>query len=325
VVLNCTWNLDTNKTDLVIGKVNYKDSDQQGTSDNIAPIVFAGNDIYLPEGENSLNLTATAYDPDGFIESQIWTKIAGDSGDIVLSPNSLSTSIIDLTGDNYTYQIQVTDNGGATATDTVNIIRIKNYTVSLELVDSLVYDLPFSTNGNMSSSPHVPGLYSQKDIYKMVVTPELPPNTSLGIKGKIYVYARKGTASPFRSGGVNVISIANCVYYKNGTFIEGNEVKNGLVLFGGSQFEKKEVLFETKYRAGDEILINLYASRGPYNVKSDGGNFKAKANIKLQTFEINSNVGNVLGLPIEKELKLFDLARRYLGGKDYEFYEMPDL
>jgi hypothetical protein len=168
-------------------------------------------------------------------------------------------------------------------------------------------------------------LYSQKDIYKIVVTPELPPNTSLGIKGKIYLYAIKGTAGLFRNAKVNVVSIANCVYYKNGTFIEGNEVKNGLVLFGGSQFEKKEVFFETNYKAGDEILINLYASRGPYNVKSDDGKFKAKVNIKLQTFEINSNVGTVLGLPIEKELKLFDLARRYLGGKEYEFYEIPDL
>jgi hypothetical protein len=67
----------------------------------------------------------SAYDPDGFIASQVWTKITGGFGAVVIAPTALATSFENLTEDYYTYKIEVTDNDGATASDLLNIIKLK--------------------------------------------------------------------------------------------------------------------------------------------------------------------------------------------------------
>jgi hypothetical protein len=46
----------------------------------IPPIVLAGDDIYLSNNQTTASVIATAYDPDGFIISQEWTKITGGFG-----------------------------------------------------------------------------------------------------------------------------------------------------------------------------------------------------------------------------------------------------
>jgi hypothetical protein len=46
------------------------------------------------------------------------------------SSTALATSFENLTEDYYTYKIEVTDNDGATASDLLNIIRIKDYILS---------------------------------------------------------------------------------------------------------------------------------------------------------------------------------------------------
>jgi hypothetical protein len=60
----------------------------------------------------------------------VWTKITGGFGAVVIAPTALATSFENLTEDYYTYKIEVTDNG-ATASDLLNIIRIKDYILSL--------------------------------------------------------------------------------------------------------------------------------------------------------------------------------------------------
>jgi hypothetical protein len=61
-----------------------------------------------------LRYCTTAYDPDGFIASQVWTKITGGFV-VVIAPTALATSFENLTEDYYTYKIEVTDNDGAKA------------------------------------------------------------------------------------------------------------------------------------------------------------------------------------------------------------------
>jgi len=133
--LNCSWNLDENKTNLTLGRCYYKDSGTSTEDGNVPPIVLAGDDIYINDAETTASALATAYDPDGYIASQIWTKVVGGFGDVIVTPFDLATDFENLTEDFYTYQIEVTDNDGATATDTLNIIRNKNYTITLELVE----------------------------------------------------------------------------------------------------------------------------------------------------------------------------------------------
>jgi hypothetical protein len=51
----------------------------------IPPIVLAGDDIYLSNNQTTASVIATAYDPDGFILSQEWTKITGGFGAVVIA------------------------------------------------------------------------------------------------------------------------------------------------------------------------------------------------------------------------------------------------
>ncbi|MGQ7945005.1 PKD domain-containing protein [Flavobacterium sp. WC2509] len=168
-ITNCSWNLDTNKTTLTLSRAIYRDSDGGGggtSPDNIPPIVNAGLDIELTNSQTSASLLAVAYDVDGVIVSQVWTKVVGGFGDVIMTPLQLATDLQNLTEDLYEYKIQVTDNDGATAFDTVRLVRRKTHVVSLEL--TVVREAPF--------------LYYK---YKFKIDPNIDPSFNLVLNGKV--------------------------------------------------------------------------------------------------------------------------------------------
>lgn len=87
---------------------------------NVLPTVNAGVDITITLPTNSVSLSGSATDSDGSISAYLWTKISGIGGTIT-TPTSSSTTVTGLTAGLYIFQLQVTDNSGATATDTVQI------------------------------------------------------------------------------------------------------------------------------------------------------------------------------------------------------------
>jgi hypothetical protein len=87
---------------------------------NQAPTANAGADKIITLPVSSVALTGSGTDTDGSIASFQWTKISGSGGTIV-SANSASTNITGLTQGNYTFQLKVTDNAGATATDNIAV------------------------------------------------------------------------------------------------------------------------------------------------------------------------------------------------------------
>ena len=60
-------------------------------------------------------------DPDGNITSYIWTQLSGPSSSTIATTASVSTLVSNLIQGNYIYLLTVTDNSGASATDTVII------------------------------------------------------------------------------------------------------------------------------------------------------------------------------------------------------------
>jgi hypothetical protein len=66
----------TKLTGLTLARAYYKDATATRLV-MIIPIVLAGDDIYLSNNQTTASVIATAYDPDGFIASQEWTKITG--------------------------------------------------------------------------------------------------------------------------------------------------------------------------------------------------------------------------------------------------------
>lgn len=85
---------------------------------NQAPVANAGADKTITLPTSSVTLTGSGTDADGTIASYQWTKVSGNGGTIA-SATSAATNITGLTQGSYTFQLKVTDNAGATATDNV--------------------------------------------------------------------------------------------------------------------------------------------------------------------------------------------------------------
>jgi len=302
-VLNCSWNLDENTSTLVLARAVYQDSAGVVVGQNISPIVVAANDIFIGEFDTTASISATAYDPDGFIASQNWTKITGDPGDSLDTPNQLAANLTNLTGDFYTYKIEVTDNSGATAFDTINITRVKNYTITLDLVEEF-YE---PGSAAMGSLLFVPRILRKK--YKVNVNPNLPPNTVLNVTGEYFILADH---SPAKGGSFekNSSTITDFVLEKNGV----NLVKK--VECKASYHLKKEVK-ETgplvfNIVSTDQIfvtlilMINAKAARPQIGGGPDfRDQYVSEASFKIQTAITSSlSIGNLTGVPVEVKSRL---------------------
>jgi len=93
------------------------------TEVNEPPTVFAGVDqvIIFPTDSFLLDGT-TSSDPDGKISEWLWTKISGPARFIIESPTAPKTIIKDLDSGIYKLELKITDNGGLTARDTMQIV-----------------------------------------------------------------------------------------------------------------------------------------------------------------------------------------------------------
>ena len=89
---------------------------------NQPPVARAGADvtIQLPISQVKLNGGASS-DPDGSIAAYAWTKIGGASGSTLSGQTTATLTASNLTAGKYTFQLQVTDNQGASATDQVQV------------------------------------------------------------------------------------------------------------------------------------------------------------------------------------------------------------
>ncbi|MEI9942617.1 MAG: PKD domain-containing protein [Chitinophagaceae bacterium] len=89
---------------------------------NQAPVANAGADqtITLPLNNTTVYGNGSS-DPDGTIASYAWSKIAGPSSFTITSPSLIQTTITNLVQGVYQFELKITDNQGATATDVVVI------------------------------------------------------------------------------------------------------------------------------------------------------------------------------------------------------------
>ncbi|HYC27411.1 MAG TPA: PKD domain-containing protein, partial [Chitinophagaceae bacterium] len=90
---------------------------------NNAPIAFAGNDttVFLSSPQATLTSVGSV-DPDGVIMSYQWTKISGPSPGTIQNSSYPITGISGLMSGEYVFQLQVTDNQGASSFDEVHVI-----------------------------------------------------------------------------------------------------------------------------------------------------------------------------------------------------------
>lgn len=89
---------------------------------NIPPTANAGANQNITLPTNSVTLTGSGSDPDGTITAYAWTKISGPATFNIVSPTNAITIVNNLVAGTYVFQLQVTDNQGATATNTTQVI-----------------------------------------------------------------------------------------------------------------------------------------------------------------------------------------------------------
>jgi hypothetical protein len=89
---------------------------------NESPIAMAGPDqvITLPTDSILLDGTASS-DPDGTISEWLWTKISGPASFNIISATAAKTITKNLAAGSYKFELKVTDNGGMSAKDTIQI------------------------------------------------------------------------------------------------------------------------------------------------------------------------------------------------------------
>jgi lysophospholipase L1-like esterase len=128
------------------------------------PVAEAGNDttVYLSTGSLVLNGTRSSV-YDGTITSYRWSGVSGATGYLLSAPDSARTTLSNLSEGVYVLRLQVTDNYGRTADDSITV-----KVASRILVDVGSQSLTFSpdANGfywnNMASG--VPGIQVQNAI-----------------------------------------------------------------------------------------------------------------------------------------------------------------
>lgn len=86
---------------------------------NQPPTVNAGANQSITA--SSATVTASASDPDGSISSYAWSRVSGPNTPTIVSASSASTNITGLIAGVYIFNVTVTDNNGATASDQVQI------------------------------------------------------------------------------------------------------------------------------------------------------------------------------------------------------------
>jgi hypothetical protein len=89
---------------------------------NIPPVANAGpsKSITLPTNSTTLDGSLSA-DADGSISSYSWAQISGPGSSTITSGNSSIATVSNLVTGQYTYELTVTDNMGATAKSRVKI------------------------------------------------------------------------------------------------------------------------------------------------------------------------------------------------------------
>jgi Polysaccharide lyase/K319L-like, PKD domain/Secretion system C-terminal sorting domain len=102
---------------------------------NQPPVANAGQDTTVTLPVNSVFLNGGAsYDPDGTIVNYNWAEVSGPAQYTITGSNSVNASISGLVAGTYVFSLTVTDNSGATATNTVRITVLSPNMASQPLV-----------------------------------------------------------------------------------------------------------------------------------------------------------------------------------------------
>jgi endoglucanase Acf2 len=91
-------------------------------SGNIAPTANAGADKSITLPTSSVIINGSGSDTDGTISSYAWTQVSGTSTATLSGASSANLTASALVAGTYVFRLRVTDNGGLTGSDDVNVV-----------------------------------------------------------------------------------------------------------------------------------------------------------------------------------------------------------
>lgn len=104
---------------------------------NIPPKADAGDDITTMLPQTNVTLNGNGSDDDGEVVAYRWTQVTGPSRAIIETPDRPVSEVRELMGGNYRFVLTVTDNRGATGSDTmwvtVTLPRLANFSSGVRI------------------------------------------------------------------------------------------------------------------------------------------------------------------------------------------------
>jgi uncharacterized protein YjdB len=89
---------------------------------NTPPTANAGADKSITLPTNSVVINGTGSDPGGSISAYAWTRVSGPNTPTLTNANTANLTASGLIAGTYVFRLTVTDNGGLTASDDVNVV-----------------------------------------------------------------------------------------------------------------------------------------------------------------------------------------------------------
>jgi beta-glucanase (GH16 family) len=112
--------------------VDYVRVYKPGTA-NTPPTANAGADKSITLPTNTVTINGTGTDPGGSISAYAWTRVSGPNTPTLTNANTANLTASGLIAGTYIFRLTVTDNGGLTASDDVNVVVGTSATINLAL------------------------------------------------------------------------------------------------------------------------------------------------------------------------------------------------
>jgi beta-glucanase (GH16 family) len=112
--------------------VDYVRVYKPGTT-NTPPTANAGADKSIQLPTNTVTINGAGTDPGGSISAYAWTRMSGPNTPTLTNANTANLTASGLIAGTYVFRLTVTDNGGLTASDDVNVIVGTSTSLNLAL------------------------------------------------------------------------------------------------------------------------------------------------------------------------------------------------
>jgi hypothetical protein len=174
-------------------------------STNQAPIASVGQDRVIQLPQNSIVLPGSGSDADGSVVAYSWTQISGPSTATITNPSSAQSGAGNLIAGVYQFQLQVTDNQGATGVAVLKVTVLSqnsapNVPPLVSVGSDRVIDLPKNSvvlPGSATDSDGTVVSYSWSQVSGPTTATLVNPNSAQAGAGDllagIYVFQLKAT------------------------------------------------------------------------------------------------------------------------------------